>query len=473
MTNCIFFLADGARADVFSELLTSGQLPNISRHIVDSGTYTSATTVFPSTTGPAYAPFIVGRFPGRCNLPGIRWFDRGRYSSKLFSLHRMRSYIGLEGFLMKDDLSSDSQTLFELLPKTANYMNELSRGAGLKGNKTIFWSAWYKFKAHYDYTWDKVDLFVRELLLKNLAELPMFSFCVFMGIDHFSHLYHPFHQKVIASYKRLDETVGLVAKRLKELGAYDDTLLILSSDHGLTPTHTHFDSVEFMDNQGYKTLHYPKVYKLWQGATAANMISGNGMTHLYIKSPDGWSRRSHFEELTGLADALLDRKEVDIVAGLDAEGRTRIKSQRGEALAWFDDDDNVNYERLNGDPLGYNGGYNGIPSVMDVDTALEKSFDSRYPDGIVQLIQLFESERTGDLVVSANEGYDLRARYESPEHHSSHGALFREHMLVPFAINKKIERKYVRTVDVYPTVLDFLGVAGNGGVDGKSLLAKP
>ena len=35
--SCIFIMADGARADVFSELLDKGELPNISRYVVEKG----------------------------------------------------------------------------------------------------------------------------------------------------------------------------------------------------------------------------------------------------------------------------------------------------------------------------------------------------------------------------------------------------------------------------------------------------
>ncbi len=64
--SCIFIMADGARADVFSDLLQRGELPNISKYILEKGSYREAVTVFPSTTGPAYTPYILGKYPGRC-----------------------------------------------------------------------------------------------------------------------------------------------------------------------------------------------------------------------------------------------------------------------------------------------------------------------------------------------------------------------------------------------------------------------
>ncbi|KAB2823069.1 MAG: hypothetical protein F9K51_07620, partial [Candidatus Dadabacteria bacterium] len=116
--SCIFIMADGARADVFTELLRKGELPNISRHIVERGSFRIASSVFPSTTGPAYTPYIFGKFPGRCNFPGIRWFDRSIYPDKrkLHSFRRFRSYIGLETYFMNSDVSDDNTSLFEIFP---------------------------------------------------------------------------------------------------------------------------------------------------------------------------------------------------------------------------------------------------------------------------------------------------------------------------------------------------------------------
>ena len=84
--SCIFILADGARADLFEYLLEKGDLPNIAEYITNDGSYKNGITVFPSTTGPAYTPYLLGMFPGRCNLPGIRWFDRYQFEQTKLSL---------------------------------------------------------------------------------------------------------------------------------------------------------------------------------------------------------------------------------------------------------------------------------------------------------------------------------------------------------------------------------------------------
>ena len=125
---CIFFLADGARYDVFSELLERGDLENISKYIVEPGKFLKGVTVFPSTTGPAYTPYLLGKFPGRCDLPGIRWFDRRYYDKEVVSLRRFRSYIGPETYFFNSDIDSKFKTIFELVPNSISILNEITRG---------------------------------------------------------------------------------------------------------------------------------------------------------------------------------------------------------------------------------------------------------------------------------------------------------------------------------------------------------
>jgi len=72
----VCILVDGARPDVLRELLAQGALPNLARWVIEPGGMAVGTTVFPSTTGVAYIPFLFGRYPGSVGIPGIRWLDR-------------------------------------------------------------------------------------------------------------------------------------------------------------------------------------------------------------------------------------------------------------------------------------------------------------------------------------------------------------------------------------------------------------
>jgi len=79
-----------------------------------------------------------------------------------------------------------------------------------------------------------------------------------------------------------------------------------------------------------------------------------------------------------------------------------------------------------------------------------------------------ESPRSGDLILSASRGWDFRAKYEPIPHVSSHGALHREHMMVPLLLNRAPPRRPRRTVDIMPSALAALGIAPPPGIDGLS-----
>ena len=100
--------------------MAQGKLPNIARHLVEEGSSLPAVTSFPSTTCPAYLPFLTGCLPGTCNVPGIRWFDKDRYEAG-WSFDRYRSYVGLESFCMARDMWPHIPTIFELIPDSFSW----------------------------------------------------------------------------------------------------------------------------------------------------------------------------------------------------------------------------------------------------------------------------------------------------------------------------------------------------------------
>ena len=252
---------------------------------------------------------------------------------------------------------------------------------------------------------------------------------------------------------------------LKSEGRLDETLIILGSDHGLTSTHTHFDTLGFLRKQGYKPLYYPNIFRHLLNADSSNMVSGNSMAHMYFKNDSGWHKPTTIEEIEDIADDLVSREEVDMVMGVDEDHNIVIRSESGEARTRMDNG-RIRFDVVNSDPFGLN----LSSGIFDPYEQLVRTIDTKYPDALLQIIQLFESARTGDIVISARRGFDLRAGHETPEHCSSHGSLDRDHMMVPIAINRPVTRNHVRTVDIYPTIVKFMGKTIPGNIDGTDLL---
>jgi hypothetical protein len=123
---------------------------------------------------------------------------------------------------------------------------------------------------------------------------------------------------------------------------------------------------------------------------------------------------------------------------------------------------------LSGDPLGLDADLRRL----DTRAAYEAMMDTDYPDGLVQIATIARAPRAGDIILSAAREWDFRARYEPIPHVSSHGALHREHMLVPLVVNRPPTHAPRRTVDVMPSALAALGIDAPIGLDGTSFVAR-
>lgn len=162
---------------------------------------------------------------------------------------------------------------------------------------------------------------------------------------------------------------------------------------------------------------------------------------------------------------LIHLPQVALVTCADENGDVCVYGNGGKAKI-REQDSNIEYLVEGEDPFGYK----GLPQKLNHYTSLEHTFDSDYPDALVQLIQIFKSRRSGDLILSAQKGFDLRTRFEWPEHKASHGSLHREHMLVPLFINTKIKTRKIRTADIFPSILELLGRENTNDIDGKSFV---
>jgi hypothetical protein len=468
-SRAFFFLLDGARVDLFSELLERGDLPNLSRYLVEPGAYRTATTVFPSVTGVAYVPYLTGMFPGRANIPGYRWFDRDRYQRRPVSLMRFRNYHGLGSYMMDRDLSKEARTLFEILRPSSNIFSGISRGTGFRRNAAYFRRVPAALKFFRTGSWDHIDRAGETFLLRAAnRRREKFTFHTTYSIDEYSHHHGPFSERVRACYLDFDRVIGRLCARLEETGQLDTSLLAMGADHGHTEVHNHFSLEKFIEQRGLKTLYFPRQMRRWLRAEAAVMVAGNGMGHIYLKGPAKWTERppadEHLERHPSLVEDLLAEDAVDQIIYRDADGKVQVRSRRGAAAITLDHE-KVTYEVSGSDPFGYA----PMPRQMTRSEALARTVGTDYPDAPVQVAQVFDSPRAGDFLVSATRGWDLRT-HERVDHRSCHGTLHREHMMVPFAINHPTADRPTRSVDVFPTILSLLGRPVPTGLDGVNLV---
>lgn len=244
-------------------------------------------------------------------------------------------------------------------------------------------------------------------------------------------------------------------------------MLLLTSDHGLTQTHTHFDLAAYFSRRGLRALQYPVIFKI--RPKSAIMISGNsfGAVHLLNHVGDEVLCGAELKKAIGedTLEDLAQQPAIDFIAWRGSNQDYFIRSKNGTARI-IKHADGITYHPETGDPFGL-----GIlDTPLDNDAALVATFESDYPDGLVQIVQLFNSRRAGDLVVSAANGFDLRDNWEYPEHKGSHGSLHKDHINVPLIYNQTgWDDRPARTTDIFNSILKWMGKPTISNSDGRAL----
>lgn len=469
-TRCLLLLVDGLRPDVGEAMLAAGDLPNLSS-MLERGGRGRAITVFPSTTSVAYLPFLTGCTPGRCNIPSIRWMDRRGYGGRWWRDRKwIRSYCGYQAPQLDDDIDRDVRTVFQLVPESLGIFTPIARGLGPGQDPSRLERRFWGSVAHFALWHQPSDNAVSRHLLNAVDAGTRFVFAQFPAVDGYTHQTTPHSEPVRRALRMVDATVGKVRDRLRARGELETTLLLVVSDHGATSVHTHVDLADWFRRQGVPTLSHPVLWE--RQPRVAVMVAGNGSAMVYAHPAERRERRWPIERLrtpegfgtTGdLITALLDEPSVALAAAESGDGGVWVGSREGSAHL-YRSGSTIVYQPLDGDPLRVGG-----PRTASKREWLETTWDAPYPDAAYHLIDQFRAHRTGDLVVVAHEGFDFRQRYEVPEHKAGHGSLIRAHMQTPVWTSEPLPDATLRTVDLFPAMLDWLDVATPHAIDGESV----
>ena len=461
-------VADGARPDVLQDAIDRDVVPAMAKLQAEGGMFT-VTTVFPSVTGPAYAPFLMGRFPGPIGLPGLRWYDRTRTRVRMPG--NSRSYVGPEIRLVDSDIDRDAPTIFEIAGSSVAALNVIGRG--LPADRRIGTGLWFAAttgRTHFTGNvegWLAIDRTIAAKVMQRIRDVrPDFVFAALTGVDKTSHSRGHSGAHVDSALRIVDNLVAEIRDDAERRGVWQDTHVWVVSDHGHSPVVQHEDLAGLVRELGFRTIAHPFVFSL-RGEVAV-MVSGNAMAHIYLDLPQ--RQRPTLAGLGGrwrpLQAALLARDSVDLLIIPHSAGECEIHGSRGRghaALRWSER--GIDYEPLTGDPIGV-GSHRGLSA----DESYELTIDSDYPDSLLQIARLSDSPRSGEIIISASRDWDFRSKYEPIPHVSSHGALHREHMLVPLLVNQPVPSRPRRTVDVMPSALDALGLTVPAGLDGVSFM---
>jgi hypothetical protein len=469
VTRCFLLLVDGLRPDVAERRLAAGDLPHISAMLKQGGR-TRAITGFPSTTTVAYLPFLTGCTPGHCDIPSIRWLDRSAYGGRWWrDRNAIRSYCGYQAPMLDGDIRDDVRTIFEIVPESVGIFTPVARGLSRERDPSRRERQIWGSVAHVSMWHQPSDDAVSRHLLKAAAGSSRFVFAQFPAVDGFTHQSGADSAPVHRALARVDDTVGMLRQQLTRKGEIEDSLILLVSDHGASAVHTHLDLADWFRDRGVPTLAHPIV---WEGnPRAAVMVAGNGSAMVYARPGEPRCRRWSIERLRrseafgyggDIVAALIREPSVAFVAAESEAGGLWIEAASGAARV-ARRGGNIGYQPVSGDPLLLGGPQNATARQW-----LQATWDAAYPDAPFHLLDQFQSHRSGDLLVIGREGYDFRGRFEIPEHRWGHGSLTRSHMQTPVWSSQPIPSAPLRTVDLFPAMLGWLGLPVPDGIDGES-----
>lgn len=424
----ILLIADGARADLLYKLISGGKLPALADLVAQYG-YRKITSVFPSTSGPAYIPFLSGFHPIQMGIPGIRWFDREAANQNWIAKKAFRSYVSANNSINKDIYQS-KKLLFEMFPSGC-YGSKVSRGISRNWQYKLIDDLRYA-NAYVTNDFFTFDRHVENETVKAIEDKIGFVFSVFHAIDGLGHRYGAFSSKTIQAYKSVDNSIGRILKVIK---GKPNTLLMVSSDHGFSDVKTHFDLGNYFKKNNLSIAKFPLGYINLRKKQIVFATSGNSMSQVYSRGQDGrWDSKFTTKAIDTLLK-LPNEDGIDLVGIKTGPNQIILASHFGRSIL------KVHADEFRGE--------------------LEQSAHStqlleNYTDLISQTILFFSKDRSGSAFVTSSNEVDF-VNVEIKEHFGTHGSLRPEHMVVPFVSNdSRITRGVNKTADCFNVTRTFL-----------------
>jgi len=486
----LFILTDGLKPELLYGMMERGELPNFSRYLYDRGAVSdSAFTSAPSVTYPNLTGFVTGRYGAHSGIAGMKYINR-----KTLTFRQYDRYVNVWS------VNSDCRvpTIMEVLDDQYTFVNFYPIHRGADHYARMFYNS---LRAHVFGLWDMHDAACCDNVAKifeycsTVKRYPRFSILYLIGTDVYGHKYGPETQDYRDYVKFIDAELGKMFHRLEKIGVLERLLLIHVSDHGMMTVNPDdgFDLLEAMRRDlgmkvtdgdfGNYELEWKQRLDRFNYNNAVVSISGNRYAYIYLSSelpnrfrsvnifekPVVLERIRNYEVSRGrkvdIVKALLKYEAVEHILARKGEGKVAVFHRQGEAeieRKITDGGKLYRYKVVSGsDPFAYACTEKAGALVgEDFHTArewLEATAETEFPDAVVQCIEVFDSkEKVGDLVVYPAAGHELVSKIKG-----AHGGLHRGEMHIPMVFAGPGIRRCrfgpVRSVDIFPTILDYLG----------------
>ena len=487
-----YFMVDGLSQERFTELLNSGELPNV-QSLIDHGIYVKQGIVsFPSMTGYCFYPFLTGVDASQSGILGLRWMDRSKTDA------HFRNYVGRTNVHMNEDLRSDVKTIFEYFDRDEDYTATINSycNRGVKESvKTGFAHVTSKYNT--DNAFGKLEkipfigrkLFkdiyefeekVKDKALVQLAKNPKVHWITFASPDARNHVHgtdEVYDQLVI----NIDQIIGEYVALADQLD--QNRLFAFVSDHGVRDVEYNIRVEESLLSMTGINLHRGKAANMFSMSLdeAADtysdyhgkfVVNGNLSAFIYLIDQDQWTTRfdesklRHFRNVD-LIEALLEIEGIGLLI-YRGDSQTFIVESKGGRGVIRSKGDSLSYSIEGKDPLRYEDfvirDTFSYEQYYNADLFLDITTNSEYPDALNRIVGILHQTNSPDIVVLSEDGYDLAKDYEAfvNNYKGGHGGLHKDLISVPFILSGKgIQSKEIdvmRSEDFGKMIFDFLGL---------------
>ncbi|MHA1785510.1 MAG: alkaline phosphatase family protein [Candidatus Helarchaeota archaeon] len=427
----ILIIIDDVKADQFFFLMKNGELPNISNLFLNSQYSNKCVTTFPSTTLPSHVSIFTGRYQDYYKIPSIKWFDK-----KNKKLHDYTS--GLEGLkLINDDIrAANVQTIYDKINDSSLVIfNGVVKGA-THTNFNVIRSVSSNFKKFLDNN-----------------ELPRLITCWYFESDEKMHSFGSNSKQYLRELKKIDRDIGKIIQYLKEKQVYDESLIIITSDHGNYSAERSIDVKKFFTNIG---MSFMDDYYVDFGAVGFFYFKGNDWNDLTAKD-----LMNYGEKKLDLLKFVLDLPGVKYIAYKGEktsknENTIMVQGKKGVGKI-TQDGELTKYEFDGEDPLEYDLDENSRTLIdgnfHSIDEWLEHTFGTENIIVVDQLSRILTLDNSADIIAVT----DGKTVYH---HLHSHDLPTPECMRVPILIHHpNIKRKdlgLLKITEIHDIILNYL-----------------
>ncbi|MCL4516730.1 MAG: alkaline phosphatase family protein [Firmicutes bacterium] len=200
----IFVVVDGGRTDYWMRFNT----PNVMGLAARGVFVDAAQTVFPSNTTTAMTSLITGAYPATHSIPSTTYYDPD--TSSRVNGPRHNAAETLAEVFEKAGLSTAAVQYFVLQGRGAKFYFEPNDTVAITDQAVA--------------------------LLEGFS--PNLTAIIYNETDSAGHEYGPDSPEIAAAIEKVDRQIGALVGALKETGIFDQTVMVLTADHGMSPIRT-------------------------------------------------------------------------------------------------------------------------------------------------------------------------------------------------------------------------------------------